>query len=247
MKRLIILLISGYISLICVLANERDIFYKADEAFKQRVSKEKAFEALELYKSVYDKNKNNCNAAWRYSMACYFAGFEYIKNKNKKIELFRNGIDAGLVAIKLNPESAEAYFWTAINMVLYSETEGKLETLFSLHNVCKYLEKSIEIDPSYAYGGAYRVLGKINENLPRLLGGSKKKAIRFYRKAIEIAPDEPVNYIFAARLMRKKFKNKEAARKYAEDGLKIVIKDKSRHESINAQKEIRDFLKKISD
>lgn len=220
-------------------------FTEADKLFLERSDPSKAQKALSLYREYYASHKEDADAAWRVSMSCYFAGFEIAKSKQEKKRLFAEGRDSGLAAVKLNPDSAEANFWTAVNMALYGETVGVLKMLFTLGAVRGYLAKSAVIDPAYAYGGAYRILGKIEQELPGILGGSNERAKDYYLKAISIAPDEPLNYYFLADLQHKAFRDNVSAARTVERGLALPIPDPSRHESLWGRGELVKFRERL--
>jgi tetratricopeptide (TPR) repeat protein len=176
-------------------------------------------------------------------MACYFVGFEVTKDSDGKKKLFAEGRDAGLASLKLNPGSAPANFWTGVNMALYGQTVGILKMLFTLPTVRGYLYNSAKIDPSYAYGGAYRILGKIEQELPGILGGSYDRARQYYEKAIIAAPDEPMNYLFMADLALKTGRDRLNALDFAYKGLALPVPDESRHESHWAIAKLKEFIR----
>jgi tetratricopeptide (TPR) repeat protein len=88
-------------------------------------------------------------------------------------------------AIKLNPKSADAYYFMG---KLYSEKvgqdvskNGKLST--------KYLNQAISLDPNYTY--AYLTLGVDN-----FLLGNYEESIKNFGKVIELDPDNIIAYYF---------------------------------------------------
>jgi tetratricopeptide (TPR) repeat protein len=207
-------------------------FEDADRLFLSRLSHSNALKALRLYREHYISHPEDPEGAWRFSMACYFAGYVITKNKEEKKKLFSEGREAGRAALKLNPDSAPACFWTAVNMTLYGQTEGIIKSLFTLKTVKSLFEKSTQLDPGYAYGGAYRMLGKIEQEIPALLGGNRGRAKKYYEEAIRVAPDEPLNYLFLADLHDKAFGDKKAAYDTVMKGLSLPVPDPSRYESL---------------
>lgn len=244
MKKLVISILFAACTAVPAAASDR--FSAADALFLDRSDKMKASEALELYRKFRAADPDDAEAAWRVSMACYYAGFEIAKDGASKKQLYAEGRDAGMAAVRLAPDSAPANFWTAVNMALYGQTVGVLKMLFTLGTVRAYLVKSVSIDPSYAYGGGYRILGKIEQELPGILGGSNERARSYYEKAIAAAPDEPLNYLFMADLTLKAYKDRLKALDYAVKGLEVPAPDASRHESIWALVELNKFVKKHS-
>jgi tetratricopeptide (TPR) repeat protein len=127
-------------------------------------------------------------------------------------------------------------------MALYGQSVGVLNMLFTLGSVRDHLNKAVAIDPKYAYGGAYRILGKIDESLPGVLGGSRERARQYYEKAIEAAPDEPVNYFFLAKLLKYSYKDTAGARVVALKGMNVPPPEPFRAESIDGLVELQDFI-----
>lgn len=226
-------------------ASENDgRFAAADAAFIERGSEARAKEALALYRAVYTQNPADPEAGWRLSMACYFVGFEFTGDNEQKKKLFAEGRDAGASCLKISTASAAGHFWTAVNMALYGQAAGPFKMLFTLPAIVGHLNDSVSIDPGYAYGGAYRVLGAISQNLPYILGGRNEDARRYYEKAIAASPDEPMNYLFLARLLADRFKDRAAALATAEKGAGLCNSiTPDRYESLKAISDLNDFLK----
>jgi len=227
-----------------VIAAENDNrFAAADAAFMERGDVARANQALALYRVAYAENPADPEACWRLSMACYFVGFELADNNDQKKKLFAEGRDAGMACLKISSSSAPGHFWTAVNMALYGQVVGPFKMLFTLPAIVSHLNDSTSIDPAYAYGGAYRVLGAISQNLPYILGGRNEDARRYYEKAIMASPDEPMNYLFLARLLADRLKDREAALAVAEKGLTLCDSiSPDRYESLKALAYLKDFL-----
>ena len=183
---------------------------------------------------------------WRLGMACYFVGLRLTHDSDAKEKLFAEGRDAALSAAEHAPDCAACHFWAAINMALYGQEVGVFKMLFSLKDVEAHLKRSIEIDPTYASAGGYRLLGAIREKLPGILGGSNREARNYYLQAIERAPDEPLNYLFLAQLLREHFDNPEGAIAAARQGIAIREIPTERLESIEARADLEAWLQKHS-
>ncbi len=216
---------------------------QGDEAFKQRASEERAREALSIYRQIYQEHPDNPEAAWRLSMACYFVGLR-LSPDSERSKIFAQGREAGQAAISKKNDCAPCHFWTAINMALYGKEVGVFKMLFTLREIREHLKVSATLDPAYANGGAQRLLGAIEENLPGILGGSNDRARDYYEKATVIAPDEPLNFLFLARLLLKNEKTASEGINTARKGSLIPIPDLSRVESIEAQSELKTLLSK---
>jgi tetratricopeptide (TPR) repeat protein len=216
-----------------------------DRAYEQRVDEAQARHALETYRKLHEENPDDVEASWRLSMACYFVGLRLTQDNGKKATLFAEGRDAGRAAIEKKTGCAPCYFWSAINMALYGQSVGVLKMLFTLGTVRDYLRKSIELDPTYASAGAYRLLGVIEEKLPGILGGDNDRAREDFKKAIALAPDEPLNYLFMSRLLDDEFSDRNSAIDFAHKGLEIKNIPAKRLESIEAQADLKKWLESL--
>lgn len=222
-------------------------YAEADILFMQRNIREKALKALELYREYWKKNPKDAQAGWRLSMGCYFAGFHLIADDVEKKKILQEGRDVGLTAIDLDPTCGPCHYWTAINMALYSDTVGVFKMYFSLSEIQRHLWESIKVDPAFSGAGAYRILGLIEQQLPGILGGSNDRAKKYIEKAVELAPNEPMNYLFLARLLANQFGDIPAARAAAQRGLQTPKPTPECIESIKSLQEINDFLSTLPD
>jgi tetratricopeptide (TPR) repeat protein len=165
-----------------------------DAAFLRRAEPGAAAQALGFYREAF-QSEPSAQTAWRLAAACYFEGYRGANVRDEdKARLFAEGRDAGEQGVARDPACAPCHFWTAINMALYGDTVGALKMLTSLGSIERHLQAVIRIDPGYASGGAYRILGMIAHRLPGILGGSDARAREDFEKAIAIAPADPLNY-----------------------------------------------------
>jgi len=211
---------------------------KGDAAFRQRSSRDRAFEALALYREHFRQNPDDPESGWRVAMACQFVGHRLVENDDEKMALFKEGALAGERSLAhTRTPCAPCHFWTAINRALYGNAVGPLRMLSSLKAIRQNLKSAAEIAPDYAGGGPYRILGLIEQKLPALLGGSNRQARHYLEQAIEAAPDEPLNYLFLARLIEEN--DPTGATKIIRRGLLAPSPSPERIESVEALQELR--------
>ncbi|MGE0614211.1 MAG: TRAP transporter TatT component family protein [Bacteriovoracia bacterium] len=217
-----------------------------DQLFYGRADGTKAQEALKVFRELWQKNPQDFEAGWRVSMACYFVGIRLTPEGEPREKLYAEGRDIGKESIKLAKEKklpcAACNFWTAINMALYGESVGVFKMLFTLNEIQTLLKASIEADPSFAYAGAYRLLGMIEWKLPGILGGSNSRAKDYFEKAIAQGPTEPLNYLFLARLLDDKFDERAEALNWAKKGLEVPVPTPDRLEALDALKDLQEFI-----
>jgi hypothetical protein len=218
-------------------------FEAADALFKERVDQEKMAQMVAAFEKLYNETPEDSEAIWRYAMGLYYRGIRIEKDPDKKAEIYEKARDIAKAGTKANPNCAPCHFWAAVNGSLYANSVGALKVLVSLEGIQKHLKASVEADPTYASGGAYRTLGLIQQKLPGIFGGSNDRAREYYDKAMSVAPDEPLNYLFMVRLLQDEFEDeKEVAMNYAKKGVAIGELPKDRIEGNDARKELQHYV-----
>lgn len=220
-------------------------FREADEAFRRREDPERAWFALRRYRELDRANPGDAEAAWRLSMAYYFAGMRLAETREEEKRLYGAGRDAGVRAAELQPDCAPCHLFAAVNMALYGQAVGILRMLFTLGKVKSHLRESIALDPYFFDAAALRVLGYIEQELPPILGGSDKRAQRYLEEAIERDPDEPLNYLFYARFLYDERKRPADALRVAERGLQVPEPGYDHLESRDALRSLRNLVAEL--
>ena len=142
----------------------------------------------------------------------YFAyAFAFAESEDKKWAnaLYLRGKRFGLQALKLNDDFAaeikkekinwkvavshldeeelSPLFWTAINVGMYvNGNKRDPQALFDLPIVLAMMDRVIEIDESFFYGGAHLFYGAYYAGLPAIAGGGPDKSNESFQKAFEI-------------------------------------------------------------
>ncbi len=173
-------------------------FADADQAYLERADSARAIFANERYEALYRADPEDWQAAWRLAMTCYFLGNRVATQKSEKEAFFVQGRDAALEATKLKPDCAPCHLLVGVNTALYAESVGVVKMIFTLRSIRRHLRRSLELDPAFAEGAAARTLGTIDHAVPFFLGGSSKRAQKYYQRALDIDVEEPLNYLFYA-------------------------------------------------
>jgi tetratricopeptide (TPR) repeat protein len=168
---------------------------KGDELYKQRSDLFKCHEAITYYEQAFSESHNE-EIAVRIAKTYYWIGEH--SQPDEKQGLFQKGIDWSKRAININPKNAGGYFWLGVNDAKYGEARGILKSLFLIGPIKEAMNQVIAIDPSYEYGGAYRVLGRMYYKLPRFAGGGMDKAVSNLKKSLEYAPNITTTRLFLA-------------------------------------------------
>jgi tetratricopeptide (TPR) repeat protein len=94
---------------------------------------------------------------------------------------------------------ARLYFWSAINWGAWSREAGLLSAVRKgvANRLHRYTLIAIALEPGYDEGGAFRLLGRLHAELPRVpfLSGwvEQKEALPLLERAYALAPDNPGN------------------------------------------------------
>ncbi len=113
--------------------------------------------------------------------------------------LYRRAQDLAARALQENPNSAQAnfVFFAARGRILLAE--GPLKNLIQLHNIDGYLDRALELDPTYAHALAAK--GGLLLDLPFYLGGDPRLAEQILRRAVELNPTGPGTRLGLARAL----------------------------------------------
>ncbi len=217
-------------------------FRSGDVAFRARAAEGEAREALRVYRELYLQNPSDVAGTWRLAMAAYYVGFRLTPDEDLRKDIYAEGRDAGFAGAKLDTRCAACHFWGALDLALYGNTVGIFKMFFALGDLRDHLNEVVKIDPHYGYGGAYRMLGMIEQKLPGILGGSNDRAREYFDKAIEISPDEPLNYLFLVRLQRDDLDDLTSALLTARRGVAVPTPATDRIEALEAISDLKVFL-----
>jgi hypothetical protein len=133
--------------------------------------------------------------------------------------LLAERIDSGVRLEEMDPERignrldgtgvspsdvARLYFWSAINWGAWSRNAGLLSAVRQgvANRLHRYTLIAIALEPEYEEGGAFRLLGRLHAELPRvpLVSGwiDRDKSIPLVERAYAMAPANPGNRLLLA-------------------------------------------------
>jgi tetratricopeptide (TPR) repeat protein len=101
---------------------------------------------------------------------------------------FREGIEAGKLAVQLQDGKPDGHFWLGANYG-GSAQRSALAGLSEVDDIKREMETVLKLDERFQSGSAYMVLGQVYLQAPRLLGGDTDKAIGYLEKGLKIGPD----------------------------------------------------------
>jgi tetratricopeptide (TPR) repeat protein len=156
---------------------------EAEPLYGQREELPKIRQAVALLRQARTADYGSYEAAWKLARADYYLG-EHTTDDSERGDLFREGIDAGKVAIQLQPDKADGHFWLGANYG-GSGAHSTLASLSTVEDIRKEMETVLKLDEGYKLGSAYLALGQLYLQAPRVLGGDNAKAISYLEKGLK--------------------------------------------------------------
>jgi len=186
---------------------------EANEQIKRADNKVKLQRLLGTYERILEQDGSNYEALWslgRYNVVMVLG---YTESRSEKKEHNLNAIHYCERAMNTHPEFkalrnlgesvgdacrvlskreiAPLYYWYAGMGSYWKECLPLQQRIRKVHlaaGIKKVMTRMLEIDPMWAGGHPYYAWGFYYATLPRILGGSLKKAEAFIDKAVEAGP-----------------------------------------------------------
>lgn len=186
-------------------------------------------QAIALYDQALDSAETpeqKHEAAWKILRAYYFKGTYTEADKDRRQDIYQDGIKISERMLELFPQSVELHCWTGILWGYLGEVQGILASARKglAGKVRYFAERTIELNDTYLDAGGYRMLGTAHLKVPKIplfLGWpSKDKAVVNLEKANQIAPGNLYNKIYLAEAYLETGK-KDKARMLLEDILNV--------------------------
>ncbi len=163
---------------------------------RQKVNLEKA---QQLLMDLLEGEPNNVQALCLMAKAHFYYGDKV--DKDRRVEVFQQGQAFAERAVKLDPHSPDAHYWSAALMGRVGEAQGIFQSLFMIRPMQEHLEQVLKLDEDYAW--AYYVLSRLYYDTPRkpLSVGDKEKALEYAWRAVELDPCEPEFTVHLGKLL----------------------------------------------
>lgn len=176
--------------------------------YANRANPASAAQAARLWKSALERNPQNFEAAWKLARVAYWLGGHAPQAERRRhLEI---GIEAARTAIAIEPTRPEGHFWLAADMGTLAESFGLRAGLRYRAPVKQELETVLRLDRSFMEGSADRVLGRWYFRVPRLLGGSMKRAEEHLRASLTFDDQNTISHFFLAEVLIEENRTTEA-------------------------------------
>jgi tetratricopeptide (TPR) repeat protein len=169
---------------------------EAEPLYDGREDMAKARVAVATLRQARLADYGNYEAAWKLARAAYYVG-DHTDSSDESDDMFREGIDAGKAAVKLQPDKPEGHFWLGANYG-GSAAHSTLASLANVQDIRREMEAVLKIDERYQAGSAYMVLGRLYLQAPRVLGGDTGKAIANLEKGLGFGANNSLMRVYLA-------------------------------------------------
>ncbi len=164
-----------------------ELIAQADKLYARREDLARVREGLTLLRRARTAEFQNYEVAWRMAKFNYYLG-AHTKDDSERDNAFREGVDAGENAVRLQDGRPEGHFWLGANMGGRAQSSS-LSGLADAEDIRRQMEAVIRIDEKYEWGSAYMVLGQVDLELPRLMGGDPQEAVKNLEKGLQFGED----------------------------------------------------------
>jgi hypothetical protein len=171
----------------------------ADALYADRANLASATAASTLWAEAFKKDPRDFDAAWKLARVSYWLG-GHAPEKERRAHLER-GMEAARAAIVREPNRPEGHFWLAANMGTLAESFGLRNGLRYRGSVKQELEAVLKLDPGFMNGSADRVLGRWYFRVPKLFGGSNKRAEEYLRASLKYDENSTISHFFLAEVL----------------------------------------------
>ena len=176
--------------------------------YADRANPVSAAQAAVLWSDALEANPRDVDAAWKLARVSYWLG-GHAPRSERRSHLER-GIEAARAAVALEPTRPEGHFWLAANMGTLAESFGLRNGLRYRGAVKKELETVLALDPAFMEGSADRVLGRWHYRVPRLFGGSNRRAEEHLRASLKYNEQSVLSRFFLAEVLIDEDRDAEA-------------------------------------
>jgi tetratricopeptide (TPR) repeat protein len=164
-----------------------ELIIRADKLYEQRADLTQVREAISMLRRGRTAEFQNYDVAWKLARADYYLG-SHTKDETERDNAFREGVETGEAAVKLQGGKAEGHFWLGANMGGRAQASA-LSGAADAQDIRREMGEVIKIDEKYEFGSAYMVLGQVDLELPRFLGGDPQEAVKNIEKGLVFGAD----------------------------------------------------------
>lgn len=168
---------------------------QAENLFKQRADLAKLRQAVKLLAAARNADNRNYEIEWQFARFNYFLGKQATDEK-ESAKAFEDGIQAGKIAAKIEPDKADGYFWYGANLGEQAKQSPVTVGFKAIDEIRAAMNKVIEINPKYESASAYVALAQVELKAGVLGGGKAEKAVEYLEKALALEKENTYIYLY---------------------------------------------------
>lgn len=185
-----------------------DVIREADRLYAGREDLTKIRQALVALLQAQAVEPASYELAWRLAKFNYCLGAHSSDDRERE-KAYRDGIEAGKLAVKLQDGKPDGHFWLGGNYGGIAQT-STFAGLSEIDDIKSEMERVIKLDERYQSGSAYMVLGQVYLEAPSILGGDTQKAIESFEKGLKVGPDNSLLHLHLAEAYVEAHRNEDA-------------------------------------
>jgi tetratricopeptide (TPR) repeat protein len=164
--------------------------------------------ALDLCRRSLKRNPDQFEIQVRASRLCWYIGVQ-LESEEKAKEMFEIGYELAEKMRQRHPDKPDGWYWYAVNYGQHINRSSIFAKIAGAGRIMEYARKTLELAPDYDFGGAYLMVGRINQIIP---GGDDRMAEEYFLKAVKIAPKRSTGHLYLGELYHDRRKHEEARR-----------------------------------
>ena len=165
-----------------------DSLRRAEEHYARREDLDEVRAGIQVLRRVRAVEPTNYDAAWRMARLTYRLG-NNSTDRGEREATFREGIAAGEAAVRAQPNRPEGHFWLGANTGGNAQLQGALHGLAAAKDLRRQMETVLKIDEGFQGGSAYMVLGRLDLELPEMMGGDRRRAVETLEKGLRFGAE----------------------------------------------------------
>jgi len=172
---------------------------RAEALYESPRSPERVRQAALNYEAAAQEQDQVAEGLWKAARAYGWLA-QFGSEPAKRATDAARGIELARRAVTEAPEQAEASYYLAVNLGLFSELRRAMN---HLPEMAAAGERAAELDPTIDHAGPYRLLGSLYGLSPEppISLGDEEKGLDYLIKAVKLAPDEPENHVRLAEVL----------------------------------------------
>jgi tetratricopeptide (TPR) repeat protein len=212
---------------------------QAENLFRQRADIAKLREAVKLLGASRSMDNRSYEIEWQFARFNYFLGKQTADEKESE-KAFEDGVQAGKIASKIEPNKPDGYFWYGANLGEQARRSPVTVGIKSVDDIRAAMNKVIEIQPDYQAASAYDALAQVELQAGLLGGGKPEKAVEYLEKALQLEKDNTYIYLHLGEAYLAVNRDADAKKQ-----LEYLLKMKPNPDYLPEHKETTDKAKKL--